>query len=150
MEKRAFTWEELDSLYAVLDDDRMGPYFTVLAELGLRNQEADALSWTVFLEGRRVRIHRAVKRGEGGVPIGIGALKAARTSRPSKLSGVAGAALHAGVVSRPPSGWPPAACGRGMSGGLILCSPRNSAHLSTPRTCAVPSGPRAGAPPCAS
>jgi len=95
VEKRAFTWDELDALYSALDDDRMGPYFVVLAELGLRNQEADALAWAdVDLEGRRVQIHRAMKRGDGGVPIGIGALKAARTSRPSRLSQVAVAALR--------------------------------------------------------
>lgn len=94
-EKRAFTWDELDALYEALSNDRMGQYFVVLTELGLRNQEADALSWLdVDLDGRRANIHRAMKRGDGGVPLGIGDLKVARSSRPVRLSEVAVMALR--------------------------------------------------------
>lgn len=79
-EKRAFTWDELDALYDALEEDRLGPYFTVLAELGLRNQEADALAWSdVSIDDRRAQIRRAMKRGDGGTAIGIGSLKVALT-----------------------------------------------------------------------
>jgi integrase len=79
----------------------------VLAELGLRNQEADALAWADVLDEHRepvdwraepaparIFLHRAMKRGDGGAPIGINDLKVKHTARPLALSDVAVEALR--------------------------------------------------------
>lgn len=75
-EKVVLTWDQRDALYAALDSDRMAAYFILLAELGLRPGEADALRWSdLDLEAGIVAFSRSLKRDDAGVALGFGPLK---------------------------------------------------------------------------
>jgi integrase len=92
--KRSLTLTQRERLYAALDGRRMESYFIVLGELGLRPQEADALPWTaVDLDTGVVSILWAMKRGDGGVPLGIGEPKTLGSRRKLRLTSTATLAL---------------------------------------------------------
>lgn len=80
--KRSLTEAELAALYEALEGDRLASYFTVLVELGLRPQEADALAWSdVDLEAGTLLVQRAMKRGDDGKPLDIGPTKTEGSTR---------------------------------------------------------------------
>jgi integrase len=86
-ERIALTRQQRSALYDTLTGDRLGPYFTVLAELGLRPGEADALNWDdVDLESRSIFVRYAMKRDEAGKALSVGPTKTLRSSRPLRLT----------------------------------------------------------------
>lgn len=92
--KRSLTRQQRDRLYEAFEGDRSGPYFVVLAELGLRPGEADALAWTdVDLDLGVVSILRAMKRADGGRPLSIGEPKTNGSRRKLRLTTLATSAL---------------------------------------------------------
>ncbi len=85
---------ERERLHAALESDRLWPYFVVLGELGLRPQEADALPWAdVDMDTGVVSILWAMKRGDGGVPLGIGTPKTLGSRRKLRLTSTAARAF---------------------------------------------------------
>lgn len=92
--KRSLTLAQLARLYVALEGDRMAPYFVMLAELGLRPQEADALRWSeVDLDAGVVSIVWAMKRGDGGTPLDVGIPKTPGSRRKLRLTSAAADAL---------------------------------------------------------
>lgn len=79
--------DEREQLFAALVDDRLEAYLVLLGELGLRPGEADALAWSsIDLDAGLVTIARAMKRGDGGAPLGIGVPKTKKSRRTLRLS----------------------------------------------------------------
>lgn len=92
-EKRSLTEAQKARLLDALEGDRLGSYFTVIVELGLRPQELDALRWD-SIAGDVVAIHSAMKRRENGDALGIGETKTAGSRRNLRLTVRAAAAMR--------------------------------------------------------
>lgn len=84
-EKIVLTRDERDRLYEALAGDRMEALFVLLADMGMRPGEAEALRWS-DLEGDVVHITRALKRGDGGMAIELGPPKTRGSVRSLRLS----------------------------------------------------------------
>jgi integrase len=99
--KKALSRVDRERLYRTLDGDRMGSYFVLIAELGVRPGEADALRWTdVDLEAGVLHIEQSIKRVDGGEAIGVGPPKTAKSMRSLALTDRCIAALRSRRVEQ--------------------------------------------------
>jgi integrase len=100
--KESFTREQYASLMAVLtsaDDDEFriatpNAYFVALLSVGARPGEMDALRWEqVSFDDRTITLDHAIKRADGGRPLGIGPTKTGNR-RDVEMTDLLVSALH--------------------------------------------------------
>ena len=92
--KMILTEVERERLYDAVEGDRMGPYFVLLGELGLRPGEADALRWScVDLDDGVLIVEAGIKRKDG-MAFAIGPPKTAASNRVLDLTNRSIAALR--------------------------------------------------------
>lgn len=84
--KVILTRAEREQLYAAVADDRLGAYFVLLGELGLRPGEADGLRWScVDLEARTLYVEAGMKRNDG-IAFAVGDPKTPKSVRGVRLT----------------------------------------------------------------
>lgn len=128
-EKESFTPEQYAALVAALtasgDDAIKTPtptaYFIASLSTGERPGEMDALRWPqVDFKNRTITVDRAIKRADGGRPLGIGPTKTGNR-RDVEMTDVLAVALRTIASSRPSAAVLPARTGRWTRGGPTSC-----------------------------
>lgn len=96
-------------------------YFIASLSTGERPGEMDALRWPqVDFKNRTITVDRAIKRADGGRPLGIGPTKTGNR-RDVEMTDVLAVALRTIASSRPSAAVLPARTGRWTRGGPTSC-----------------------------